>query len=169
MPPSKSQKTETKVLETETTDSVVSASSMPKKGRKTAKVAAAPKVEKSIPAKTTKKVKAEAASDEEDISKSAEAPAKITINRVKAKAVLEAEQAPKPKPKKAPAKRKAKVEDEEDEEGEDNKVKKKRKTKEEKEAEAMPLAERTAIGVLKKSMHIGAHVSAAGGMNSGCN
>lgn len=42
---------------------------------------------------------------------------------------------------------------------------KKRKTAKAKEEEepAMPLAERTAVSGLKKSMYIGAHVSAAGG------
>lgn len=87
-------------------------------------------------------------------------PPKRKINSVKSKF------APEVKNKKAPAKRKAKKEDED--EGEDTKVKKKRKTKEEKEEEAMPLAARTAVASLKKTMHIGAHVSGAGGKSSPC-
>jgi AP endonuclease-1 len=151
-------------LTEELTETVVTASSTPKKSRKAAKVEStevAAKIERSTPAKG-KKIRAEVDTDEEDIAAPAKSPAKAKVNKVKAKAVLEEEKASKPK--KAPVKRKAKTEDDEDEEGgDDNKVKKKRKTKGEKEAEAMPLAERTAIGALKKAMHIGAHVSAAGG------
>ena len=44
------------------------------------------------------------------------------------------------------------------------KVVKKRKTKAEKEEDAMPLAPRTVVTTLQKGVHIGAHVSAAGGM-----
>ncbi len=40
---------------------------------------------------------------------------------------------------------------------------KKRKSKGGKEEDKMPLAERTAVGSLKKAMYIGAHVSGAGG------
>jgi AP endonuclease-1 len=40
---------------------------------------------------------------------------------------------------------------------------KKRRTKAEKEEDAMPLAPRTAVASLQNQMHIGAHVSAAGG------
>lgn len=55
-------------------------------------------------------------------------------------------------------------EEEEDEEGiTEKKVTKKRKTKEEKDAETMPLVDRTLVSTLKKAVHIGAHVSAAGG------
>ncbi|PSR80807.1 xylose isomerase-like protein [Coniella lustricola] len=43
---------------------------------------------------------------------------------------------------------------------------KKRKTQKEKEDDAVPLAERTAVGSLKKAMYIGAHVSAAGGVQN---
>ena len=43
------------------------------------------------------------------------------------------------------------------------KPKKKRKTAQVKAEDEAPLAERTAISSLKKSMYIGAHVSAAGG------
>lgn len=64
---------------------------------------------------------------------------------------------------KATAKRK--VEAEEDKQPKSNGIKavKKRKTKAEKEDEAMPLASRTVVATLQKGMHIGAHVSAAGG------
>lgn len=44
------------------------------------------------------------------------------------------------------------------------KVVKKRKTKG-KEEDSMPLASRTAVSSLKSAMHIGAHVSAAGGLS----
>ncbi|POR35366.1 DNA-(Apurinic or apyrimidinic site) lyase 1 [Tolypocladium paradoxum] len=46
------------------------------------------------------------------------------------------------------------------------KAAKKRKTRAAKEAETMPLAERTAVSSLKKAMYIGAHVSAAGGVQN---
>lgn len=45
------------------------------------------------------------------------------------------------------------------------KVTKKRKTKA-KDEDATPLADRTSVTTLKPAMHIGAHVSAAGGMFS---
>jgi AP endonuclease-1 len=116
-------------------------------------------IQKPSPAKSKKKVKAALESDEEII----ETP-KRKINSVKAKVTVEKEA---PKPKKALAKRKAKTGDDADEDADadENKSKKKRKTKEEKEAEAMPIAARTAIATLKKAMHIGAHVSGAGGMS----
>jgi AP endonuclease-1 len=153
-----SRKSDTKVLEID----LATPTSTPKKGRKAVKIEtteAATTIQKTSPAKSKKKVKAELESDEEII----EAP-KRKINSVKAKVTVEKEA---PKPKKAPAKRKAKTEDDEDEgaDVDENKSKKKRKTKEEKEAEAMPIAARTAIGALKKAMHIGAHVSGAGGMS----
>ena len=85
-------------------------------------------------------------------------PSKPIIKRVKAKSVLEASE---PSTTKS-GKRKVKTEDGE-ETADSTQTKKKRKTKEEKEAEAMPLAARTAVGSLEKLMHIGAHVSAAGG------
>lgn len=66
-------------------------------------------------------------------------------------------------PKKAKVKRKAESDEEANQELDSKKLKKKRKTKEEKEAEAMPLAARTSIQSLKKSIYIGAHVSGAGG------
>lgn len=52
-----------------------------------------------------------------------------------------------------------------DEEG-PKKITKKRKTKEEKEEEMIPLAARSALTALKKPYHIGAHVSAAGGVQN---
>lgn len=64
---------------------------------------------------------------------------------------------------KAAAKRKAEVEEDKQPETNGIKAVKKRKTKAEKEDEAMPLASRTAVATLQKGMHIGAHVSAAGG------
>lgn len=167
MPRRTSNKADSKVIEAENTETVVT----PKKGRRTVKIEATETVteaEKSTPAKNRRKVKADVDLDEEDISPITKSPAKIKANKVKTKAALEEVQSPKQK--KASAKRKAKTEDDEDKEGAgDNKVKKKRKTKEEKEVEAMPLAERTVIGTLKKAMHIGAHVSGAGGKVSKCN
>jgi AP endonuclease-1 len=152
-------------LDEEIIETAVVPVSTPKKVRKAVTVVSTEVVtqaEKTTPTKGYKKVKAEADSEEEDTAAPAKSPAKAKVNKVKAKTALEGD--PASKPKKAPAKRKAKTEDDDDEEGaDDNKVKKKRKTKEEKEAEAMPLPERTAIGALKKAMHIGAHVSAAGG------
>jgi AP endonuclease-1 len=134
----------------------------PKKGRKAVKLEEIEAISQS-PAKATKKrVKAEIVYEEEKIEDIKD-PATIKINRVKTQAVLEEEKAPKSK--KASAKRKSKAVDEEEDgdETNGNKATKKRKTKEEKEAEAMPLAARTTIASLKKAMHIGAHVSAAGG------
>lgn len=94
----------------------------------------------------------------EDESEEEKAPAPRKINSVKGKATL----AKKEKPPAGP-KRKAKSEEEEGE-GDEAKPSKKRKTKEEKAAEAMPAAERTVVGTLRKPMYIGAHVSAAKGM-----
>jgi len=94
-------------------------------------------------------------SDDEPLTTPKKSSAKA---KVKTKTVLEEQVIPKQKA--SSAKRKVKTED--DQEGEE-KAPKKRKTKEEKEAEAMPLAARTVVGSLKKAMHIGAHVSAAGG------
>ena len=83
----------------------------------------------------------------------------VKVNRVKAKATVGA--------KERPTKRTAPVEDDHDlEENKANKTTKKRKTKEEKENEAMPMAVRTAVESLKHAMHIGAHISAAGGVYS---
>jgi AP endonuclease 1 len=151
-----SKKTDNKIPESEPADTIAT----PKKGRKAVKVEELEVVAKS-PTKTTKKKAKAVIEYEENVEELKDSP-KIKIKSVKAKAVLEEEKAPKPK--KASAKRKPKAEDddEEDDEGE-KKVTKKRKTKEEKEAENMPLAPRTAIGTLKKAMHIGAHVSGAGG------
>ncbi|PMD31294.1 AP endonuclease [Hyaloscypha variabilis F] len=166
-----SRKVDYKESDDEASEAAVSPVSTPKKARKAVKVEAAEvvtKVEKSTPAKSRKKVKAEVIPEEEEDTVPVKSPAKVTISKVKAKAALEGESIAKAK--KTPAKRKAKAEDDEDEEGaDDNKVKKKRKTKEEKEAEAMPLAERTAIGALKKAMYIGAHVSGAGGVQNSIN
>jgi AP endonuclease-1 len=161
-------KVDNKVAGIGTIDNTATSVVTPKKGRKAVKVEASgvtEKAEKGSPAKTTRKGKVEIESDEESIEAPKESPAKIKINRVKSKIVLDEDKAPKQK--KAPAKRKTKTEDDEEddeEDADDTKAKKKRKTKEEKEAEAMPLAVRTVIGTLKKAMHIGAHVSGAGGI-----
>lgn len=50
---------------------------------------------------------------------------------------------------------------------EDTKQPKKRKSKAKTEDSAMPLMDRTAVSSLKKTMYIGAHVSAAGGESDG--
>lgn len=167
------QKIDYRTSDEESSEEIAAPISTPKKSRKvvqveSTKVAVTTKVEKSTPTKS-RKVKAEFDPREDGIAIPAKPPTKVKITEVKVKAVLEGESGPKTR--KAPApKRKAITEDAEDEDeneneeaGGDNKVKKKRKTKREKEAEAMPLAERTLIGALKKAMHIGAHVSAAGG------
>jgi AP endonuclease-1 len=65
---------------------------------------------------------------------------------------------------KATPKRKVEADAEPAAETNGTKIVKKRKTKAEKEEEAMPLASRTAVSTLQKGMHIGAHVSAAGGL-----
>jgi AP endonuclease-1 len=136
----------------------------PKKGRKVVKIDETEVVAKSPAKSMKKKVEAEAEYVENNTEQT-KVPSTIKINKVKAKALLEGNKAPKPK--KAAAKRKAKAEDDEHEDGDEDagkkKATKKRKTKEEKEAENMPLAARTSIGALKKAMHIGAHVSGAGG------
>lgn len=73
---------------------------------------------------------------------------------------------PKPSPRKRRLVESTFNEGEDTKEGEDcsEKPKRKRKTKEEKEAEAMPLAARS-VGL---RMFVGAHVSAAKGLSSGC-
>ncbi|RYP66050.1 hypothetical protein DL769_006152 [Monosporascus sp. CRB-8-3] len=52
---------------------------------------------------------------------------------------------------------------------EEAKPKKKRKSAKEKAEEAIPLAKRTDVSSLKKSMYIGAHVSSAGGVHNSIN
>ena len=152
-------RTNTDVVGINTTETTVAEIVTPKKGRTAVKVEQVAKAEKASPV-AKRKAKGGIDSDEKRKEGPSISPAQIKINSVKSKVALENA----PKQKKAPAKRKAKTEDVDDEEGaDDTKAKKKRKTKEEKEAEAMPLAARTAIGTLKKAMHIGAHVSGAGG------
>jgi len=136
----------------------------PKKGRK------GPQVESTIAAtdiETTSKAKAnpkkqvipELDTDDEPLVAALKQPATARkINRVRGKATAEEQEIPK---QKTPAKRKVKAEDGADDT--DRKTPKKRKTKEEKEAETMPLTARTVVATLKKAMHIGAHVSGAGG------
>lgn len=137
-------------------------SATPKKGRKAAKVEnteLSAKPSTKTAKKATKAVKAEIQSDDEAGEETVSLP-KPKITKVK---VEKAAEEKAPKPKKA-AKRKVKDEDDENEEPDEKTVKKKRKTKEEKEAETVPLAARTAVTNLKSAMHIGAHVSGAGGM-----
>lgn len=138
-------------------------SSTPRKGRKVVKVEETAVVAQATrTSRATKQVYKEESESEEVVESPKKSSAKLKINRVKSKVVVEE----KPHPKAAKRKAKAGDEDEDDEgaDADEKKVKKKRKTKEEKEAEAMPLAARTAIGTLKHAMHIGAHVSASGGM-----
>ncbi|KAH8735397.1 xylose isomerase-like protein [Ilyonectria robusta] len=66
---------------------------------------------------------------------------------------------------KAAVKRKAEPEPENEAPAPATKATKKRKTKA-KDEDAMPLADRTAVPSLKKAMYIGAHVSAAGGVQN---
>ncbi|PQE29262.1 apurinic apyrimidinic endonuclease protein [Rutstroemia sp. NJR-2017a BBW] len=152
----------------------------PKKGRRATKVEhkvehieaeVVAKVGRSTPKRSaTQKVKYEDASDDEIIASSKSA--------VKVKQTNSTKKGAATANKKVSAKRKLKEEDEgeDEEEGEElekitveKKVVKKRKTKEEKEAENMPLAERTLVTTLKKAMHIGAHVSGAGGVHNAIN
>ncbi|KAK0108505.1 hypothetical protein ONS95_003309 [Cadophora gregata] len=159
-----SRKTENLSLDPE---SLTTRSAIPKRGRKVVKVETtevAAQVAKSSTKTTKRTVKAEIHSDEE-AEQEAPSPTKIKTTKVKAETVVEEKVT---KPKKV-VKRKVKDEYDENEDPEDNKSKKKRKTKEEKEAEAMPLATRTAVGGLKSAMHIGAHVSAAGGVQNSIN
>lgn len=161
MPRRSSNKVSMKVLEVETTETTVS----PTKGRKAVKVdttEVVAKIEQISPAKSMK-AKVGVDSDDEPLTTPKKSSAKPKISSVKSKTVLEEAQNPK---QKASGKRKAKTEDDDNEDAEEKKVPKKRKTKEEKEAEAMPLVARTLIGSLKKAMHIGAHVSGAGGESS---
>jgi len=133
----------------------------PKRGRKVvpAEVTVVTENKTTAKAKSKKQVQVEVDKDDEPLAAVSKQPA-ITrkINRVRGKDFAEEGEVPK---QKTPAKRKAKTED--STEDADRIVPKKRKTKEEKEAETMPLATRTMVGALKKAMHIGAHVSGAGG------
>ncbi|KAH8603025.1 xylose isomerase-like protein [Bisporella sp. PMI_857] len=106
--------------------------------------------------------KEESDSDDEPLVTPKKSSTKLKTKNVKAEVPTEGKNQ-----KKAPVKRKAKTEDGEAEG--DVKAPKKRKSKEEKEAEAMPLAGRTVVGTLKKAMHIGAHVSGAGGVQNSIN
>ncbi|TVY27878.1 DNA-(apurinic or apyrimidinic site) lyase [Lachnellula hyalina] len=163
MPRRSSRKSEKEIIETVISEGT---STTPKEGRKSLKVEANEAVTKVSPTKSAKKkIKKEVEIDEEE-DDTQETPVVPKINRVKSKTVVKEET--EQKPKKTPAKRKAKTEEDEDD-ANDTKVKKKRKTKEEKEAEAMPLATRTVVSTLKQAMHIGAHVSAAGGVQNSLN
>ncbi|KAG4425888.1 hypothetical protein IFR04_001095 [Cadophora malorum] len=160
-----SRKTENISLETEPS---VAPSATPKKGRKIVKVETTEVVAQNAKpsTKTAKRtVKAEVQSDQE-ANEEGPSPAKAKKTKVKAETVVEEKAA---RPKKV-AKRKVKDEDEDEDGDQDaNKTKKKRKTKEEKEAETMPLAARTTVTSLKSAMHIGAHVSGAGGVQNSIN
>jgi AP endonuclease-1 len=180
-------KTEEAEVDFETVETTVT----PKKGRKV-KIETTEIVAKTITSKSAKKeIKTDSESDGDTAEASKKPSSKRGAKKVKAEVDLEEDTAAKPKKasvkrktkidddneeddekeqpplelKKASAKRKAKEDEGDGEEDGKGKTKKKRKTKEEKEAEAMPLAVRTAIGSLKKAIYIGAHVSAAGGMN----
>jgi AP endonuclease 1 len=77
--------------------------------------------------------------------------------------------APKSPVRKKVTKRKVTVSVDEPDEvptAEDAKPVKKRKTAKEKALDTMPLAQRTLVSTLKKAMHIGAHVSSAGGVHN---
>ena len=162
MPGRSSKKVDIEVLEAQSTESTVTR----KKGRKGVAIETTEvvtKIEQAWPTKSkeARKGEADVQSDDEALNTPTKSSAAPKINSVKPKTVVD------PKQKKSPAKRKAKTEDDEEEGNTDNKkAPNKRKTKEEKEAEAMPLAIRTLIGGLKKAMHIGAHVSGAGGESS---
>lgn len=157
MPPKASKRIRDEDTETET--------NTPKKRRTTVKLETTEVIARSSPrsAKTARKtLKEESDSEEEVLQPLNESATALKIKRVKSKVVVEK------KSKSKPAKTKAEVtegEDEDEQEGaEEQIVPKKRKTKEEKEAEAMPIAARTVIATLKHAMHIGAHVSGAGGL-----
>ncbi|TVY82982.1 DNA-(apurinic or apyrimidinic site) lyase [Lachnellula suecica] len=168
MPPRLSRRPENIISESETSTTIATPTAAPKRGRPSAKAKEVTAKENVSPAKSAgKKIKKEVEllEDEDELRVQALV---LKTTRVKAETVVKEEDTTKPK--KAPAKRKIKAEDgEEDEGADDTKVKKKRKTKEEKEAEAMPLAPRTAVDTLKKLMHIGAHVSGAGGVQNAIN
>lgn len=107
-----------------------------------------------------KEVKTEIDVAKKSLDNEKESTFAIKINRVKAKAPPKEAQKPKQRPRKRTA---SAGDDLHPDENRANKIAKKRKTKEEKNTEAMPLAVRTTVTSLKHAMHIGAHVSAAGG------
>lgn len=171
-----SRKTEQIDLDIEAIETVVT----PKKGRKV-KIEAVEVTAKSTPSKSTKKVKGE--EGEESIKTpdraSANAKSKTSEAKVETKETSKTvkkerkttiedieEEEPAPQVKKGTAKRKAATDVGDVEAANQSKSKKKRKTKEDKEAEAMPVAARTAVGTLKRALYIGAHVSAAGGVQN---
>ncbi|TAQ89296.1 hypothetical protein B7494_g2383 [Chlorociboria aeruginascens] len=157
MPRKSGRQTVNTNVESDRTVPIADALPTPKRGRK-------PKIVDGTPVRSNKKVEDDEEDDgeEEDISLAG----KVTLDNRRIKSVKAKAAGVVEKVKKATVKRKAKTEDSDDEEARDKKVTKKRKTKEEKEAESMPLAARTAIGTLNKAMHIGAHVSAAGGVQN---
>ncbi|OWP04932.1 hypothetical protein B2J93_6978 [Marssonina coronariae] len=123
-------------------------------------------VRKPSSAKSTKKktVKAHIESDQESGDSQDLPGAQVKKDGFKSEVVIEE----KNQKRKKAAKRQV-DEDGMNEDLEEGKFKKKRKTKEEKSAEEMPFAARTVVGTLKSAMHIGAHVSASGGVQNSIN
>lgn len=104
-------------------------------------------------------------------SEDAEAKPSAAKSSAAAKALGKIKEAASKAKAKVVPKRKAEPEPEPGPEtnGEVPKAAKRRKTtKAAKETDTMPLAERTAVSSLKKTMYIGAHVSAAGGAFANC-
>ncbi|KAK2624052.1 hypothetical protein QTJ16_006686 [Diplocarpon rosae] len=166
MPRRSSRKTESEALDADHTEMP---SAAPKKGHKAVKVEAeevVAQVRKTSSAKSTKKkaVNTKIESEGESDDAQDQLATKVKVDRVEAVVVAEGKA---PGGKKA-AKRKVDKDDGNEDSVEGN-SKKKRKTKEEKEAEEMPLAARTVVGTLKSAMHIGAHVSASGGVQNSIN
>ncbi|RDL34807.1 Apurinic endonuclease-like protein [Venustampulla echinocandica] len=113
-----------------------------------------------------KKIKTESDLEKQTIKTPLTSPEEIKTNRVKAEAILGEQQATLLKG--ASKKRKATTKGESGEEAPDDIVpKKKRNNRKKKEEEVvMPLAERSVVGILKKSMYIGSHTSAAKGVHN---
>ncbi|CAJ2501993.1 Uu.00g048460.m01.CDS01 [Anthostomella pinea] len=80
--------------------------------------------------------------------------------------VPEIEEKPQPTRKRKAAKVKVEEDEEEEPAKEEPKPAKKRRTAKPKIEDIMPLAKRTVIASMKKAMHIGAHVSSAGGVQN---
>lgn len=153
MPRRSGRKADTETLEIDSTITTITA----KKRGRSIKVEAeeiSASVSRPPPAKRSRKnIKEEAGSDNDSLA--TDLPGHIKASRVKVEKGEETQT-----PKQGLAKHTPEADDEDVEE---KKPSKKRKTKEEKAAEAMPLAARAAVGTLKHAMHVGAHVSGAGG------
>jgi AP endonuclease-1 len=158
-----SRKSDVKALEAHATNIIASPSTTPRKGRKVMKA----EDDELLVANTKPARSPNGANVKAEIH--AEAMVSTMTNgevtSVKEEVDIELNQESKPKPKKVTTKRKAKTQEEDAGQEKESATKKKRKTKEEKEAENVPLAARTPIVTLKKSMHIGAHVSGAKGIS----